>query len=311
MRNLLIAEFYSTPWAIQAHAYAVMCEVLERWAAGVQLSAEEIRAAIGEAPEVVAQRRAAAARAGQGVVAVLPVYGILTQRGNMVSDVSGPGGTSVARLAQAFNAAVADETVAAIVLDVDSPGGSVYGISELAQQIYDARAAKPVIAVANSQAASAAYWLSASASEVVITPSGEAGSIGVITEHKDDSKAEEAKGVTRTVVSAGKYKAEGAGPLTAEARAALQERVDAYYETMVKDIARGRNVAQKAVREGFGEGRTLGSARAVKEGLADRVATLDQVLGELVSRGRPGGARAQAPAPHAKASPAQLRDRDF
>jgi signal peptide peptidase SppA len=305
MHQLLRAEFYATPWAIQPAAYAVMCEVLERWAAGMRLSAEEIRAAVGEAPEVVAARRAAAARAGQGVIAVLPVYGILTQRGNMMSNVSGPGGTSVALLTQAFKSAVADPSVSAIVMDVDSPGGSVFGIGELADEIQGARGAKPIVAVANSVAASAAYWIAAAADQVVVTPGGEVGSIGVVTEHKDTTKADASAGVARTVISAGKYKAEGwSGPLTAEAQAALQERVDAYYETMVKSIARGRDVTQKAVREGFGEGRTLGAARAQKEGLVDRIATLDQVLGELMAKR--AGARATA-----KASAAELRERDL
>jgi ClpP class serine protease len=117
--------------------------------------------------------------------------------------------------------------------------------------------------------------------------------------------------VSRKIISAGKYKAEGAeGPLSAEGLQAIQERVDAYYESMVKDIARGRNVAQKAVREGFGEGRTFGAARAVKEGMADRVATFDQVVGELVARGRAGGG-SKAQAEPAKASLAQKRERDF
>lgn len=324
-RTLLLAEFYDTPWAILPRTHAVMGEVLERWASGVRLSEAEVRAAVGEAPELVAARRSMAERAGQGVIAVLPVYGILTQRGNMVNNVSGPGGTSTGALMQAFKDAASNPAVGAIVLDVDSPGGSVYGISELADAIYQARGSKPIVAVANSVMASAAYWVGSAADEIVITPSGEAGSIGVFTEHTDSSKADEAKGVKKTIVYAGKYKAEGAGALTGEALQALQERVDTYYDSMVKDVARGRNVTQKAVREGFGQGRTFGAARAVKEGLADRVGTLDQVLGELMQRGRGPGARAEAPvAPiamaepittaepaMAKASPAQLRERDL
>lgn len=301
MRSLLLAEFYNTPWAVLPHTYAVMCEVIERWSSGVKLTGEEIRAAIGDAPEVVAARRAASIRAGHGVIAVLPVYGILSQRGNMVNNASGPGGTSVGALSQAFRASVEDPTISAIVLDVDSPGGSVFGISELADALFESRGRKPVVAVANSMVASAAYWLASQADEIVITPSGEAGSIGVITEHKDASKAEAAAGVIRSVVYAGKYKAEGWGELTAEARAALQERVDAYYEAMVKSIARGRNVTQKAVREGYGEGRTFGAQRAVKEGLADRVGTLEQVLGELMGRG------SAASASRAEATPSRLK----
>ena len=80
----------------------------------------------------------------------------------------------------AFDRAAADSSIGAIVLNIDSPGGSVYGVEELADKIYKARGTKPVYAVANSLAASAAYWIGSAASQLYVTPSGEVGSIGVL-----------------------------------------------------------------------------------------------------------------------------------
>jgi signal peptide peptidase SppA len=224
-------------------------------------------------------------------VAVIPVYGVISQRMNLFQEISG--GTSAELIARDIRAAANDPEVSAILLDVDSPGGSVYGIAELGDVIYQARQQKPVVAIANSLMASAAYWIGSQASEVVVTPGGEAGSIGVITAHEDYSPLiEDRKLPAVELIYAGQYKAEGNPyqPLDDEARAAIQARVDEYYAMFVDAVARGRGVPAQAVREGFGQGRVLGAQGAVDAGLVDRIATFDDVLGELVQSG--GGAEA-------------------
>ncbi|WP_052688250.1 S49 family peptidase [Xanthomonas sp. MUS 060] len=101
-------------------------------------------------------------------------------------------------LGAALRQALADDTVSQILIDIDSPGGSVYGVAELADQIQSARSIKPVVAVANSLAASAAYWIGCAAGELYVTPGGEVGSIGVWQAHFDYSQALAADGVTPT-----------------------------------------------------------------------------------------------------------------
>jgi ClpP class serine protease len=88
------------------------------------------------------------------------------------------------------------------------------------------------------------------------------------------------EGVKTTLISAGKYKTEGNPyePLSDEARAAMQAMVDDYYGMFTRAVAKGRGVSVDAVRNGFGEGRMVSASQAVKNGMADRVATLDQVL---------------------------------
>lgn len=273
--NRILSFFYNTPWAILPTTLAVIKEIVARHAAGEKLSAEEIALRTsGKRPtqQVI------------GDVAVLPLFGVIVPRANMMTEVSGA--TSAERFSVTFRQLVADSNVGAIVIDVDSPGGAVTGIDELSQVIYDARGAKPVIAVANHLAASAAYWIATAADELVVTPSGEVGSIGVFAAHDDVSKALEMAGVKTTLISAGKFKTEANPyePLTEEARASVQGRVNDYYAMFTKAVARNRGVAVADVRDGFGEGRIVGAKQAVALGMADRVATMEQVLSEMIKK---------------------------
>lgn len=288
----LLQAFYGTPWALDPVIHASMEAVLERWTTGVRLGAPEILAAVGNAPQAAAQRRQAAAAAGGGAVAVIPVYGVLVHRGYTVDQTSTPL-TSTERLGAAVRAAVANPDVGAVVLDVDSPGGSVFGVQELGDTIYSLRGQKPIVAVANAVAASGAYWIASQADEIIVTPSGTVGSIGVITSRTDASGAYEKAGVRKEYVTAGKYKAEGndTGPMTDEERAYTQGLANTYYGAFTKAIARGRGLGIDVVRgEAFGEGRMRLAKEAVTAGMADGVDTLDAVIARYAGRRNASGA---------------------
>jgi signal peptide peptidase SppA len=203
---------------------------------------------------------------------------------NLMTAMSG--GTSTEQFGKAFQAALVDPEVSAIVIDIDSPGGSVFGVAELGRLIYDARGQKPVIAQANSLTASAAYWIASQSDEVVVTPSGEVGSIGVIAHHQDISVAEEMQGVKDTLVTYGNNKAiaNPFEPLSESAQAYLQKRVDEYGAMFDQAVARGRGVSVGKVRGEFGQGLMFGAEEAVKLGMADRVGTLQQTLDRLTGR---------------------------
>ncbi|KVC62694.1 peptidase S49 [Burkholderia ubonensis] len=276
---LLISEFLSTPWALMPERLAAFTGVVARWSTGRTVDADTMARVRADA-DIVAARRGAATKATGGAIAVLPMYGVVTQRGNMADDISGPGSMSTQLFAQSLRSALADDSVDAILIDVDSPGGSVYGVQELADEISQARGQKPVVAVANSLAASAAYWLGSAASEFYVTPGGEVGSIGVWSAHEDWSKALADAGVTTTLISAGTYKTEGNpyGPLSAEAQAFMQSRVDDYYGAFTKAVARNRGVPVATVRDGMGQGRVLGAQAAKDAGMVDDIATFDDVI---------------------------------
>jgi signal peptide peptidase SppA len=275
--RLLMEAFRETPWALQLGTFEAFSALLDRASAG-NLSDDEISAAArSEKPPY-------AAAGSKENVAVIPVMGVIAHRAHLVQDVCGPGGTSTELLEQAIRAAAADPAIRAIVLDIDSPGGSVFGVAELADTIRQAREQKPIAAVANATAASAAYWIGSAAHELFVIPSGEVGSIGVYGKHEDTSKADEAAGKVTTIISAGKYKAEGAGPLTDDAKAHMQARVDAYYTQFVRDVAKQRGVSVEAVRSGYGQGRTLGADAALAAGMVDGIATLSEVISKYARR---------------------------
>lgn len=273
-----------TPWAILPTTFAVIVEVVTRHFAGERLDAEEVQTRIHGA------KRPADRTIGS--VAVLPLFGSIFPRANLMTDVCGA--TSAERFGAQFAELVKDPDVGAIVLDVDSPGGQVAGIDELSKRIYDARGIKPVVAVANHVMASAAYWIGTAADEIVVTPSAEIGSIGVFAVHEDISEALAKEGVKVSLISEGKFKTEGNPyePLSEEARAAVGARVAEYYDAFVKAVARNRGVKAADVRDGFGEGRVVGARQAVSLGMADRVATLEETIARL----QRGAARQQAKA---------------
>lgn len=287
MYEHIVQAAQALPWAILPEKLAIIRQILIMRANGERLTADEIKAELE-----AARAERTTVTGGQGV-AVIPIVGTLIPRGNLLMEASGA--VSVQRLTASFRAALNDPDVGSILLDIDSPGGQVGGIEELANEIYQARGQKPVTAIANGLAASAAYWIASAADELVVTPSGEVGSIGVFAMHEDVSAAMETLGVKISLISAGKYKTEGNPfePLGEEARAAVQGRVDDYYEMFTKAVARGRGVSQADVTGGFGEGRLVGAKQAVKLGMADKVATIDQVISKMMSS-RPKRQQAKA-----------------
>jgi signal peptide peptidase SppA len=284
------------PWAMRPEAIGAMVDVLRYRLEHGRRDPADIAARIEP------RREREIARA-PGAVAVIPIHGIISQRARMLDDISAPGSAATDDIGRAFATAVASDEVKAIVLDIDSPGGRVPGVLELHDQVMAARGAKPIIAVANSMAASAAYWIATAAEEVVVTPSGEVGSIGVYSVHEDVSRMLEAAGVTETIVAVPEAKAELADsrPLGEVARAEMERRVGLIYERFVTAVAEGRGVTAARVREGFRPGRMAFAAEAVELGMADRVATLDQTLARFgVSQLSPAPAAAARRTPLAR-----------
>ena len=306
-RQLLLSEFLTTPWALMPERLQAMAGVLTRWSAGEPPTDEAMFQIQSERVLRDTRKQMAAANAGSGI-AVLPLYGVVTQRGNMVDDISGPGSTSTQQFTSALRQVLADDTVGQILIDIDSPGGSVYGVAELASEIVKARAQKPVVAVANSLSASAAYWIGCSASEFYVTPGGEVGSIGVWQAHFDYSKALEEEGIKTTLVSAGKFKVEGNPyvPLDPEAQAFMQSRVDDYYNAFIQAVAVGRGVSVDDVRNGMGEGRVLGADAALAQRMVDGIASFDDVLARMQAKVTGKAVRSQPQKSHSRLK--QARD---
>lgn len=272
-RNLL-----QTPWAILPEKLEVIVAVVTRYFSGEKLTAEEVQMQVHGATRPSERIT--------GSVAVLPLFGTIVPRANFFTNTSGA--TSAELFGKRFDELVADTNVGAIIIDVDSPGGQVGGVDEVSKKIFESRGKKPIIAVANHLAASAAYWIATAADELVITPSGEVGSVGVYAIHEDISESLAKEGRKITMISEGKYKVEGNPyePLSEESKASIQERVADMYTAFVTAVARNRGVKTADVRDGFGEGRVVGAKKALQLGMADRIGTLDETI-TRVQKGMP------------------------
>ena len=209
-------------------------------------------------------------------IAVIPIHGTLVKR--VLGMEAASGLTSYGGIAQEIDAALADPLVQGILLDIDSPGGEASGSFELARQIRHAATQKPVWAVANDAAYSAAYALAASAQRLIVTETGGIGSIGVIALHIDQSAKDAQEGYRYTAVTAGTHKNDFSPhhPLSDAAKAELQTEVDRLYGLFVEHVAAMRSLDADAVRAT--EAGLYFGANAITAGLADAVSSFETAL---------------------------------
>lgn len=231
-------------------------------------------------------RRATQFKNVKGKVVIVPLAGYISHKPSIWSAMGFE--TSSEVFGQWMESLVANSDVGAIVIDVDSPGGTVLGASGITDKIYSLRGKKPIIAVVNDLMASAAYFIGSAADEIVADPDSLTGSIGTIGLHVDWSGALEQAGIKPTFIYAGKFKAEGNPyePLTDEAKKDWQNMVDDYYDTFVGAVARNRNITKSKVGSDFGQGRVLKADKARNAGMVDRIATMEQVIDDLLPKGK-------------------------
>lgn len=278
----IVTKVVNTPWLILPDSLTVILGILDRHIAGEKLNKTEIRNLI----EVQEERPSGTFVSGG--VGIIPLQGPIFPKANMMTEMSGA--TSLGQFRKELSGLVNNPNVKSIVLDIDSPGGMTDLVMETGHDIYAARAVKPIYAVANTLAASAAYWLASQATQVFVTPSGMVGSIGVYTVHEDYSRREANAGIKTTLIHSGKYKTEGNPyePLSEEAREYRQRTVDRVHSEFIEAVARGRNFDPMLVREKFGQGRLLMPSDALEVGMVDGIESLEAVVGSaLVAHSTP------------------------
>jgi len=217
----------------------------------------------------------------------IAVFGVLTP--NHYAD-----------LREEIQSADDDPDVRAILLNLDSPGGSVHELFELTETLRSVRRKKPIVAVANHHATSAAFAIAASCGRVVVTQTAAIGSVGVLAVHVETSEMDRKLGVKFTPVFAGQRKNDLSPdePLSDRARADLQREVDRIYSLLCEDVGRGRGISADRVRAT--EAQTYYGERAVAAGLADGIGTLQtatQSLRDSITSGHPVGRLAASTAP--------------
>ena len=211
--------------------------------------------------------------------AIIPIQGVIAKKMNMFSRISG--GVSTQLLGRDIQTALSDPNIKGIILDIDSPGGTVDGTQELGDIIFEGRKDKPIIAYSDGMMASGAYWLGSAAQEIYI--SGDTihvGSIGVVSTHVDYSEYEKKRGIKTTEVYAGKYKriTSQYEPLSGEGRENIQGEVDYLYSVFVDTVAKHRGVSNQTVLDNMADGRTFIGKQSIEAGLVDGVSTFDKLV---------------------------------
>ena len=272
-----LIDVITSPWAIQPEKYQEILHIYHAHVHGEKIDIAAIEAQIGRP----LKNQQARYQIIDGV-AVIPVHGVIAKRMNMMTDISG--GSSTQIIADDLKTVLADPEVKAILLDIDSPGGTIDGTQDLAQLIMASRGEKTIAALADGMMASAAYWIGSAAEQVYMTnDTSIIGSIGVVATHQDWSKQEEKMGVKTTEIYAGKYKriASQYAPLSDEAKAYIQDQVDYFYTVFVNDVAAQRGVDVDTVLEKMADGKLFIGRQAIDAGLVDGITSMAELIKKL------------------------------
>lgn len=208
-------------------------------------------------------------------IATIYLHGVISQRLNLIQKMSG--GVSTEILQSQIEDAITNPLVKEVIIDIDSPGGSVDGISAISEYIYNARGIKPITAFVNPTALSAAYWIASATDRIVLSsPTAIVGSIGVVAVHKDISKAEDKAGVKTTEIVAGKYKriASQYMPLSDEGLSEIQNQVNYIYQIFVDAVVKYRGVSKDYAIKNMADGKVYIGQQAIDVRLADEIKTV-------------------------------------
>jgi len=267
--DLLLTRLGGRPLAIAPRALDGLL------AAGPMLDARLAAFPTGDAPPVASHTVTDAG------IAVVPILGPLVTRGDWLTSLLGA--SDYGEIASAVEAALADPSARAVLLEIDSPGGEVGGLFDLVDRLVSLREAaqKPLWAVANESALSAAFAIASVADRLYVTRTAEVGSIGVVAIHVDESVADVMAGLKWTLVHAGDRKIDGNAhePLSDAAFSAIKADVDALHADLVALVARNRNMSPDAVRAT--EAAIYRGQRGIEAGLADKLGPVDLALADL------------------------------
>jgi len=283
-----LIDFLTSPWAIVPEKLLEIQQIYAVHLKGEKIDIEAIEARLGR-PLANDQQEY---RMEQGGIAVLPVSGVISNKANMFTRVSG--GASAQLLTQQVSSMRADPRVRGVVLDFDTPGGSVFGIPAFAAEIRALASEKPTVSVSTGMMASAGYWTGSAANAVYI--SGETdyvGSIGVVATHSYNPRQ---AGAQVTEITAGRYKrmASDNAPLTKEGHAYIQEQVDEIYRAFVSAVAENRRTSVDNVLDRMADGRIFVGRQALDAGLADGIATVEDMVERMATNPQKFAARNRA-----------------
>ena len=265
MRLDHLVRLISQPWAINPEILENWGQILDAKLAGQPigeqfLAASDGRRSLGDGEELFVR---------DGNVAIVPVVGTLVKNNTLFSCDTTYGGVR-----QAVTAAEKAKGIDAIILDADTPGGTVAGVQETGDFLAKVNQRKPLYGWVDDQASSGGYWLLSQARMIGAHAAADAGSIGILSMHYDRSGRDQNMGIKRTILAIGDMKAAGndTGPLTAEERAYLMARLSSTYDLFIGAVNRGRpQLSSEKIREM--------QSRVYKAGQAKEIGLIDHVMG--------------------------------
>jgi signal peptide peptidase SppA len=257
--NGSISNLLSQPWAIRPDSFAAM------------LDAMHAADPIDDMLDLTEENTPLDVTVDEGI-AVVSITGVIGNKLPLYMQRFF-GMVSADRIARAVEEMEEDANIRAVVFDIDSPGGTVSGVQELADTIKGME--KPTVAHTSGLMASAAYWIGAAADHVMATPSAMVGSIGVFLPIVSLKKYYEKLGVEVDVIKAGKFKAAGypGTDLSDDQRADLQASVDYVYRLFSGFVAGRRAVETQTM-----QGQDFYAAQAIENGLVDDLGNLENAI---------------------------------
>lgn len=220
-------------------------------------------------------------------IAIMHIDGALTYRSNMWKALFGV--DTYDSIANAFREIVADNSVKGIVLSIDSPGGLLSGVSDVAELIFKARGSKELGIYAHSagRVCSAAYWIASACEKVLLSSVGEAGSIGVqcVIDNGNSADGKSNTTILRSSLSPNK----NLDPTTPAGRSALEKNIDAAAKVFLETVSSYRGTTYENVLDNYGQGATFIGQDAVDAGLADGIESLDSLVEKMLNKTTIGG----------------------
>jgi protease-4 len=206
-----------------------------------------------------------------GNIAVIDIHGMI------LADDFSYGDTSSERVARLISDADENDQIKAILLDINSGGGSAVGSDEISQAVR--KAEKPVVAVIREVGASGAYWVASASDKIYANRMSITGSIGVIAAYLEFARLLEDYNITYRQLTAGKYKGMGSPftEMTEEEEQKFQDMVDKIYSYFIDAVAENRNMSREKVEE-IATGEIIIGADALRMGLVDKLGTREDAI---------------------------------
>jgi signal peptide peptidase SppA len=273
-----IIDVLTSPWAIVPAKLFEIQEIYRTHLRGDKIDIEAIEAKTGKPLDNKTERYQVV-----NDTAIIPIQGVIAKRMNLFTQISG--GVSTQLTGNDIKETLADDSIKSILLNIDSPGGTVDGTQELADIVFAGRDIKPIVTYSDGMVASGAEWIGSASHKTYISGDTiEVGSIGVVANHVDYSGLEKQMGIKTTEIYAGKYKRIDScyKPLTKEGKQYIQDQVDYLYSIFVDQVAKHRGVSSEIVLKNMADGKIFIGKQSLTAGLVDGVSTLDRLINTIL-----------------------------